>query len=183
MEARSAAQFSPMNGDLAVVNGGVTSDVQIWKHAAGMPTTYTNQKYCSAMYPPGYDNKGNLYIETGEGGSDYGVCELAAGGSSLVPVKFNHDIGYAGSVMWDGKYLTFTDQSYGGKNRDKEGYTTAIYRVKEAHDGLNVVGTTVLRYAPCGTIVPQPFIVGKRIPPQTMSRVRSLSPGTSLRGV
>jgi hypothetical protein len=155
---------SPVGGDLAVDNGafGVVSDVEIWKHAEGTPTSYTNQKDCGQMWPPGYDNKGNLYVETG---NYRGVCELPAGGSSLVSVEFNHDIGYPGSVMWDGKYLAFTDQVYPGPRKTHQGYTAAIYRAKEDGRVLNVVGTTLLKYKPCGTQIAQPFIVGEKNTP------------------
>jgi hypothetical protein len=153
--------ISPVNGDLAVTNGafGVTGDVQIWKHATGTPATYTNRQDCNQMWPPGYDNRGNLYIETG---NYHSVCELPVGGSSLVAVEFNHDIGYPGSVMWDGKYLAFTDQGYPGKTHR---YTAAIYRAKEKRGVLNVVGTTLLRYKRCGTEIAQPFIVGEKNTP------------------
>jgi hypothetical protein len=140
-------------GDLAVNNGvrGAGSDVQVWKHATGAPISYTNQQDCNEMLPPGYDNKGNLYIETG---NYHSVCELPAGGSSLVAVPFNHDISYPGSVMWDGKHLAFTDQD------------GAIYRARKTRRGLDVVGTTQLKDKFCGEVdVPQPFIVGPKNTP------------------
>jgi hypothetical protein len=158
--------ISPANGDLAANNGipGGGSDVQIWKHASGSPTSYANQQNCNEMWPPGYDNKGNLFIETG---NYHSVCEIPAGGSSLVAVEFNHDIGFPGSVMWDGKYLAFTDQLYAGKHkvRSASGYLAAIYRAKEEHSILTVIGTTVLRYRRCGTEIGQPFIVGEKNTP------------------
>ncbi|HEY2474011.1 MAG TPA: WD40 repeat domain-containing protein [Candidatus Cybelea sp.] len=157
--------ISPVNGDLAVDNGidgfGGGSDVQIWKNASGTPTRYTNEQDCNQVWPPGYDNKGNLYIETG---NYHSVCEFPAGGSSLVAAEFNHDIGFPGSVMWDGKYLAFTDQSYPGPRKVRT-YTSAIYRVKEMRGVLNVVGTTLLRYKPWGTSIIQPFIVGDKNTP------------------
>ena len=159
--------INPKSGDLAVNNGIPSggSDVEIWENASGAPTSYVNQQDCDEMWPPGYDNKGNLFIETG---NYHSVCELATGGASLIAVRLNHDIGFPGGVMWDGKYLTFTDQIYGGKTQAQEdqGFITAIYRVKENSGGLDVVGTTQLRSKQCnGTQVGQPFIVGEKNTP------------------
>ena len=153
--------ISPANGDLAVDNGafGVTSDVQIWRRASGEPVSYTNQHDCNAMWPPGYDDRGDLFIETG---NYHSVCELRVNGTSLVAVEFDHDIGFPGSVMWDGRYLAFTDQEYPGKTHN---YTAAIYRAKLERGVLEVVGTTLLRYKPCGTEIAQPFIVGEKNTP------------------
>jgi hypothetical protein len=113
------------------------------------------------MWPPGYDNKGNLYIETG---NYHSVCELPAGGSALIALAFNHDLGFPGSIMWDGKYLALTDQSYSGPKKHQD-FASAIYRVREDRRGLSVVGTTVLKYKRCGTQIVQPFIVGLKNTP------------------
>jgi hypothetical protein len=88
------------------------------------------------------------------------VCELKSGvGSSLKTISFNKQICTSGGVLWDGKYLTFTDQGYDC------GLVTTIYRAIEKHGGLVVVGKTILREKPCGAAVAQPFIVGKRNTP------------------
>ena len=65
--------------------------------------------------------------------------------------------------MWDGKYITLTDQDYDATE------TTAIYRAKESKSGnLTVVGTTDLtdtcdhHYAD----IPQPFLAGSRNTPR-----------------
>jgi hypothetical protein len=153
--------ISPLGGDLAVDNGTPSggSDVQIWKHAQGSPSSYTNQNDCGQMWPPGYDNKGNLFMEVGPD-----VCELPVGGTSLTSVTLNHSLGFPGSIMWDGKYLALTDQSYAGPKKHQD-FASAIYRVRESHGGLSVVGTTVLKYKRCGTSIVQPFIVGLRNTP------------------
>jgi hypothetical protein len=150
--------IDPKTGDLAVVNdltGGV-ADVQIWKDASGTPKDYSNGQSCHEMWPPGYDDKGNLFVETGNPES---ACELLAGDKSLTAVSFHHEIGFPGGVMWDGKHLTFADQAYKG------GRTTAIYRVKETPAGLIVMGKTRLFDKGCGTAIGQPFIVGKKNTP------------------
>jgi hypothetical protein len=108
------------------------------------------------MWPPGYDNKGNLYAEAGTSGF---LCELPAGGTSLAPVAFDHTINSPGGVMWDGKYLTLTDEAYKG------GISTALYRVKQTRGGLRVVSKTRIRDRQCGATVAQPFIVGNKNTP------------------
>jgi hypothetical protein len=150
--------ISPISGDLAVDNGLPSggSDVEIWTHASGTPTSYVDEQDCQYLYPPGYDDKGNLFAETTNASS---VCELAAGAQSLTAVTFEGKIGYPGSVMWDGAYITFTDQSY-------YGYSTAIYQAAlDASGNLRVVNTTVLSSQGCGADIIQPFIVGKKNTP------------------
>lgn len=132
------------------------TDIQIWEHASGSLTDYSDAIDCYHMSSPGYDADGDLYAESGNEGS---VCELPAGGTSLVKVPFDHPIEVDGGVMWDGKYLTFTDQGY------ERGHATAIYRAKRVHAALTVVGMTVIRNRPCGAEVGQPFIVGKKNTP------------------
>ncbi len=150
------------SGDLAVANFATTSgegDIQVFKGASGEPTDYSNSS-CYNLWAPGYDKLGNLYVEGKN--TVPAVCELRAGGSSLVPVSINQSIGSPGSVMWDGKYITLTDQDYDATE------TTAIYRAKESKSGnLTVVGTTDLtdtcdhHYAD----IPQPFLAGSRNTP------------------
>ncbi len=150
--------IDPTTGNLAVVNaipsGG--TDVQIWGDASGSPTDYSDDTDCYHLSSPGYDAVGDLYAESGNRRS---VCELPAGGASLVKVPFDHPIKVGGGVMSDGKYLTFTDQGY------QRGRATVIYRAKQARGGLVVVGMTVIRNRPCGAQVGQPFIVGKKNTP------------------
>ena len=110
----------------------------------------------SATAATAYDNKGNLYAEAGTSGF---LCELPAGGTSLAPVAFDHTINSPGGVMWDGKYLTLTDEAYKG------GISTALYRVKQTRGGLRVVSKTRIRDRQCGATVAQPFIVGNKNTP------------------
>lgn len=149
-------------GDLAVANFTTpqgAGDIQVFAHASGVPADYSNSS-CYYLWAPGYDRKSNLYVEGKN--SEPAVCELPAGGTSLTPVEIDQTIGSPGGVMWDGKYLTLTDQNYQGSG------STAIYQTTESASGnLTVVGTTQLTdtckksYAD----IPQPFIVGFRNTP------------------
>jgi hypothetical protein len=59
-------------------------------------------------------------------------------------------------MMWDGKYVTATDQEYEGKS------LTAVYQLDIKEAAARVVGTTVLGQNCDGgsnNDVPQPFIV------------------------
>lgn len=155
------------NGDLAVANfagaNGI-GDIQVFKHASGAPTEYSNQEDYY-FWPPGYDNKGNLFVEAQSYNGGVGVAELPAGGSSLEPVSVNQTIYYPGSVMWDGKYITLTDQDAGGNPSSP---ATTIYQMSEKPAGdLTVVGSTSLKDNCNGTQVDvvQPFIAGRKNTP------------------
>ncbi|MGA8099391.1 MAG: hypothetical protein WB810_12125 [Candidatus Cybelea sp.] len=155
------------NGDLAVANfsgaNGV-GDVEVFKHAAGTPTEYLNQEDYY-LWPPGYDNNGNLFVEAQTYTGGVGVAELLAGGSSLEPVSINQTIHYPGSVMWDGKYVTLTDQDAGGNPSSP---ATTIYQMREKRSGsLAVVGSTPLEDNCNGgqVDVVQPFIAGRKNTP------------------
>ncbi len=154
----TGCSISP-GGDLAVTNHSTQSgpgDIQIWKNASGTPTSYSDPNACYLLWPAGYDNRGNLYVE-----SQGYVCELPAGGNALSSISFNRTIYYPSSIMWDGKYITLTDQKY------DNGYSTGIYRAAPTADGgLRAVGVTVLQPAhSIGGPVSQPFFVGKKNTP------------------
>jgi len=153
-------------GDLAVANfSGVSGNgnIQVFKNASGPPTEYSNEND-EYLWPPGYDDKGNLFVEA-ETSSGVGVAELPAGGSSLAPVSLNQVIYAPGSVMWDGKYVTLTDQDAGGNPSSP---ATTIYQMKETGSrSLTVVGSTSLQDNCNGSQVDvvQPFIAGKKNTP------------------
>jgi hypothetical protein len=132
----------------------------VFKHGSARHEKYRN-KDCGFMGTPGYDDKGNLFVE---GGSVTwrGICELPAGGNMLVARTTNvSGVGQTG-VMWDGKYLTLTVvPPYNPR-------LTAVYRVvgNGASSKLRSVGKTLLHDDYCGgTSVTQPFIVGTRNTP------------------
>ncbi|MGC2404900.1 MAG: hypothetical protein WA431_00630 [Candidatus Cybelea sp.] len=155
------------NGDLAVANFSGASgigDIQVFQHASGTPTEYSNQEDYY-FWPPGYDNKGNLFVEDQTYNGAVGVAELPAGGSSLEPASVNQTIHYPGSVMWDGKYITLTDQDAGGNPSSP---ATTIYQMSEKGSGnLTVVGSTPLLDNCNGSQVDvvQPFILGRKNTP------------------
>ena len=149
------------NGDLAVSNFTGKSgagNVQIWKGAAGHPTTYKSSTLYY-LWPPAYDSKGNLFVEGQAKNGMYSVAELIKGGGALRSVAMpGATIHYAGATIWDGKYLGFTDQNSGDKN------TTVIFRSTVSNFKVAIVGRIHLTddcshgYAD----VMQPFVVPVR---------------------
>lgn len=154
------------NGDLAVANFSSASgngNIQIFKNASGTPTTYQN-KAALYLWPPGYDNKGNLFVEA-ETADGAVVAELAAGGADLgIPTPQPARIYFPGSVMWDGSYITLTDQDAGGNPSSP---ATTIYQIGQKGSTLSVVGSTALLDNCNGSQVDvvQPFIAGPKNTP------------------
>jgi len=73
------------NGDLAVSNFTGKSgagNVQIWKGGAGHPTTYTSSTLYY-LWPPAYDDKGDLFVEGQAKNGIFSVAELIKGGGAL----------------------------------------------------------------------------------------------------
>jgi hypothetical protein len=155
------------NGDLAVANFSApsgTGNIEVFKYASGKPTEFANEQDLY-FWPPGYDNKGNLFVEAETYSGGVGVAELPAGGSGLEPVSVKQTIYFPGSVMWDGRYITLTDQNAGDNPSNPE---TTIYQMSEqGAANLAVVGSTSLLDACNGSQVDvvQPFIAGRKNTP------------------
>lgn len=161
------------NGDLAVTNfytKAGSGNVEVFKNARGTPSAYADPASCYYMWPAGYDNAGNLFVE-GETTTP-GVCWLPAGGNAMSLASFNQPILFPGSVMWDGKFLTLTDQEYNGA------YQTGVYQAVLSSSGgtLREVGITTLtdrcrtQYAD----VAQPFVVGRANTPVNQRQGRTI---------
>jgi hypothetical protein len=149
--------INPKNGDLAVANdGGSVSEpaqILIFKNAFGRPTAFKNVD-CPAVSSPGYDDKGNLFVESGIPQAK-SVCELPYDGTELAVEPINQVINSPGSVMWDGKYITLTDEEYEGS------HITAIYQMREIKGALSLAGTVQLNVGSNSKeYISQPFIVG-----------------------
>jgi len=156
--------IDPTTGNLAVSSWS-PGEILVFKHASGTPSIYTSQ-ICSNMMPPGYDDDGNLYVQADNSGPY--VCELPHGSGSIRgPIALiGFSINFQGSVMWDGKYITLSDQEYNG-------YETGIYQVTEDASGnLTKVGQTALSDDCNGdeADVFQPFIVGTKNTPSNKTQ-------------
>jgi hypothetical protein len=156
-------------GDLAVANFSTQSgpgNALVFKGASGTPTEYSDPSQCYYVWPPGYDAKGNLFVE-GEY-SSIDVCWVPAGGKSMSAIGLGAQIYFPGSVMWGGKYLIFTDQDV------DQHYQTGLYAATLSGSYISVVGTVTLTdtcnndYAD----VAQPFLVGKANTPVNKSAAK-----------
>ncbi|HLY04101.1 MAG TPA: hypothetical protein VKR56_16570 [Candidatus Cybelea sp.] len=98
------------SGDLAVgilygLGGG---DLVIFKNASGSGTVYTTPLV--SEYFDGYDPHGNLYFDGYDGASNFELDQLPKGSSKARQITTTNNVDFPGSVQWDGKYLTVTDQ-------------------------------------------------------------------------
>jgi hypothetical protein len=153
------------SGDLAVsVNGEFGGNILVFKNASGKPTLYAN-KHCQNPASPGYDDKGNLYLEGYKFIHSYEVghiCELPAGGNALEVVPFEQQNGSGevqltggDSVMWDGRHIVVTQLV-----EPMRLYITN----KLPGGGLKVDSVTRLSDSNCqsGVLTPQVFFVGTK---------------------
>jgi hypothetical protein len=160
---QTACSIDPTTGNLAV--GSFYGWINVWKNARGTPKRYTSTA-CPVLWGPGYDNKGNLFVEAASTGSAVFICWLPHRGKSLKIIPFDQTISYGADVMWDGKYITFADQSFGGSKLQ-----AGVYQAKlNVSGGLTLVGKTALP-DPCGhSDVIQPFIVGRKNTPDNRAQ-------------
>jgi hypothetical protein len=141
----------PTTGNLAVGNfsgAGSTcmGSIVIYTGATGTGTLYQDKDF-DYYWPPGYDNKGNLFIQgrkkhwnRGNGG----IAELAAGSSTLVTLSLSGGkIEFPGGMLWDGNTMTATDQRYQGTR------TSGIYRISVSAAKATITGATQLTDTAC----------------------------------
>lgn len=113
-----ACSVDPTTGDLAVAN--IVSDyfgegdLLVFPHGSGTPTTYQPPGTGSwfSVNTIGYDNAGNIFF-AGSCNSAFCAGELPKGGSATENVTLSKSPTNCGTVQWDGKYITFDDQSDG----------------------------------------------------------------------
>lgn len=158
----------PVTGNLAIGSEdskqNAWGDIQVFPRGSGSPKSYYSypgSEGCPYPQAPGYDDKGNLFFEAEWGKSGWRLCELPAGSSSIVraPIeksKIFKTLDHPGSVMWDGKYITFEDY------RNDASQSSVIYQATSSGSQLAVVGSTTLAASCHSANVAQPFIVGAR---------------------
>ena len=156
---QTTCSIDPTTGNLAV---GTFSpgDIYVWKKARGTPKIYTSSA-CPSIWGPGYDDKGNLFAEAAGSSSAIWVCWLPHTGPPLTKIPFNQTISYGAGAMWDGKYMTFADQSFGNSELQ-----AGLYQAKLNSSGSLVVEGKTPLPDPCGhSDVLVPFIVGHKNTP------------------
>ncbi len=146
--------------------------IAVWPHEAngpGAPNVYSDTS-CDAMWSPGYDHDGNLFVE-GMSGGVVSICELPDGATTMNTVALNGaTISSPGGVMWDGHYIMLSDQDASGAN------LTALYQTTLSGTVLTVQGATTLSDTCYSnyTDLPQPFVVGTHNTPMTMTQGHSV---------
>jgi hypothetical protein len=99
------------SGDLAVgiLEGTGGGDVVIFKNASGTGTAYPTP--LDEEFFDGYDSQGNLFADGfSRDRFDFALVELPKGGTKFKLIKTSNSVEFPGSVQWDGKYVTITDQ-------------------------------------------------------------------------
>jgi hypothetical protein len=113
-----ACSVDPATGNLAVAN--IVSDyfgegnLLVFPHASGTPATYQPPASGSwfSLNTLGYDNQGNVFF-AGSCNSAFCAGELPKGSGTTENVTLSKSPTNCGTVQWDGKYITFDDQSDG----------------------------------------------------------------------
>jgi hypothetical protein len=102
------------SGDLAVgilynpSGGAGGGDIIIFKNATGSGKVMTTPLV--EEYFDGYDNKGNLFFDGFTSSGNFALIELPNGSSKFQTITTSNTVQFPGSVQWDGKFLTVTDQ-------------------------------------------------------------------------
>ncbi len=155
------------NGDLAVADlyafsSSSPGELCLWKHAKGNATCYMGGGPCFYVYPPGYDDKGNVIFE-GQSDIATGVCAVLSGTSKITTLNYSGASCCGGGVTWDGKYIAVTDLEVVGS-----GVQTTIVRATLSGTTLTIRSETDLSDT-CGVDgaveVNAPFIVGTKNTP------------------
>lgn len=120
--------WDPTTGNLAVMNlegpSSAPGSVEIYTHASGMPTQYTNPSQ-AYYYFGSYDPTGNLYFDGRLPSGGFVLSELPRGGSSAHTFKITGGaIYFPGMVQsFSGNFLVIGDQHCNNT------YSACIYTV------------------------------------------------------
>jgi hypothetical protein len=101
----------PTTGNLAVSNSGSLggqSNVLVYKHARGIPKTYT-QSSVAWFYFCTYDAAGDLFADGYNSSFQAEFVELSKGASKFISFGLNQSVGAPGSMKWDGSDLAIQD--------------------------------------------------------------------------
>lgn len=166
-------------GDLAVTDRDTRTgagQVCVWKSgkSGSQSICYGGLPACDMMSPAGYDDKGNLFVP-GENNTTGDVCVLLSGATSMTELPLNYSFNTPGAAMWDGKYMTLSDE---GANGEEEG----IVRVTISGSTLHEVGRTLLGdscYAEW-EIELAPFILGAKNTPANREQAKVVVADNSL---
>ncbi len=130
----------PTTGNVAVANlygfASGSGGIDIFSGGLSGTQTYYTDASAAFMWPPGYDQYGNLFVEGQDISDANTLLELPSGSSAFTTIT-GLTIGYPASVQrWKG-YMAVTDQGY-------QGTTDAIYTVSITGSAATIINTTQL---------------------------------------
>ncbi len=112
---------------------GSSSAITIFKQANGKALTYTPPNQ-DGLPGCAYDPAGNLFCDAFSTGSQkYALFEMPKGSTTIDQIAISDSSILAGAMMWDGKYLAFTNGSIG-----------TIEQLQVSGSSASVVGSTTL---------------------------------------
>jgi hypothetical protein len=110
-----ACSIDPHTGDLAVTasyGGNGPGELYVYAKAKGTPKAYTDASFAYAMYP-GYDDKGNIWLDGTNIGNKFVYAELPKGKTKFTSVKLKKGIVSPGNLQYAGKYMALGDLTAG----------------------------------------------------------------------
>jgi hypothetical protein len=156
----------PTTGNLAVsaiagtYGPGSCGSVWIFPQGKNAPATLYRAPNICHYFPPGYDDKGILYVEGTNGSMNAtGMAKLPEGSRRFKKLALSgFTIGFPGNVMWSGNYLAAFDLNYKGTGSE------AMYNIMVEGSTATLVSTTVLSFPACaagsGNLM---WVMGKKI--------------------
>lgn len=93
-------------GNLAVTDHD--SGVLIYANATGTPKRYSSSSF-KAYFSPGYDDRGDLFVDGQPTLHASPLRELPKDGSELISIKLKSGLKAPTSLQWDGEYLAICD--------------------------------------------------------------------------
>jgi hypothetical protein len=112
---------------------GSTSAITIFKQANGKALTYIAPDQ-DGLPGCAYDPSGNLFCDAfSTGAQSYALFEMPKGSTTIDQIEISDSSIHAGAMMWDGKYLAFTNGSGG-----------TIEQLQVSGSSASIVGSTTL---------------------------------------
>ncbi len=104
----TSCSVDPMTGNLATVNGSVSDEIAIFKHAQGPPKVIADAAF-HQVNACAYDASGNLFVDGLSNSETFTFAELVKGARHFRPIVLNQTFSEPGDVRWDGKYVVVDD--------------------------------------------------------------------------
>jgi hypothetical protein len=152
--------------------------VTVFPKGSTKGVNYSDPTDCHYVWPPGYDDKGNLVmIGENEASQTVTFCAVLKGAKSLTTLTAKgFTIFSPTSTMWDGKYLALGDQEIGGNFQSGFIEASLSGSTLKSHGQIVLTDTCDGAY----THVVQPFIAGSKNTPVNDKRSTVVVGGNGL---